>query len=142
MRAIECVPPLHIVCVLVCVYVHIAYLPVPYVLVQPSNPTDTCCTCITSDSSQTRLSKTAPRSPGCSDWETSPLSPSRCVCVCVCAGVEILFKSHLHMVQVTYWTYLHLAGPTCTLTVHARRYHITFTTLNASSIFMIHHNHV
>ena len=57
-------------------------------------------------------------------------------------GVEILFKSHLHMVQVTYWTYLHLAGPTCTLTVHARRYHITFTTLNASSIFMIHHNHV
>ena len=35
------------------------------------------------------------------------------------AGVEILFKSHLRMVQVTYWPHLHLAGPTCTLTVHA-----------------------
>ena len=68
----------HCVCVLVCVcvcmlvYVLVACLLVPYVLAHPSNPTDTFYTCMTSDSSQTGLSKTATRSPGCSDWETSP----------------------------------------------------------------------
>ena len=43
------------------------------------------------------------------------------ICLNIHAGVEILFKNHLHLVQVTYmyWAYLHLAGPTCTLTVHA-----------------------
>ena len=75
-----CSTSTHCVCLCICVcvcmcmlvYVRVACLLVPYVLAHPSNPTDTCCTCMTSDSSQTGLSKTAPRSPGCSDWETSP----------------------------------------------------------------------
>ena len=60
-------------CVCACVYVCVACLPVPYVLAHPNHCTVTCCTCtctcMTSDSSQTGLTKTAPRSPGCSDWK-------------------------------------------------------------------------
>ena len=60
------------VCLCVCVYV--ACLPVPYVLAHPKHRTDTCCTCMTIDSSQTGLTKTAPRSPGCSDWKPQDTS--------------------------------------------------------------------
>ena len=59
------------VCVCACVYVSVAYLPVPYVLAHPSNPTDTCCTCMTSDSSQTGLTNTAPQVPWLFRLETS-----------------------------------------------------------------------
>ena len=45
------------VCVCVCVPAH------------PKHRTDTCYTCMTCDNSQTGLSRTAPRSPGCSDWK-------------------------------------------------------------------------
>ena len=58
-----------LVCVCVCVCVCVACLPVPYVLAQPKFPIDTCCTCMASDSSQTRLTITALRFPGCSDWK-------------------------------------------------------------------------
>ena len=53
------------VCACVCVLLaclYLMYLPTQTIVV-------TCCTCMTSDSSQTGLTKTAPRSPGCSDWK-------------------------------------------------------------------------
>ena len=63
MRAIECVPPLHTTLyVFVCVFVYVCVSCLPDVLAHPNNLTDTCCICRTSDSSQTGLTKTSPKS--------------------------------------------------------------------------------
>ena len=54
------------VCACACVCVCVCVCDVP---AHQKHLSDTCCTCMTSDSSQTGLTNTAPRSPGCSDWK-------------------------------------------------------------------------
>ena len=71
-----CSTSTHCVCLCVCVCVYVACL--PDVPAHPKHPTDTCCTYMTSDSSQTGLTKTAPRFPGCSRLETSGYMCSGC----------------------------------------------------------------